>query len=70
MQLKYRQHWKKEIMMQLIAVQRNAAGIPAYIANVKYTSASLDKGNILKSILNNLLVYPKYQRYQTYGGRT
>ncbi|HMI01522.1 MAG TPA: ABC transporter permease [Pedobacter sp.] len=39
----------------VIAVQRNTAGTPAYIANVKYTSASMDKGNILKSVLNNLL---------------
>lgn len=39
----------------VIAVQRNTAGTPAYIANVKYTSASIDKGNILKSVLNNIL---------------
>ena len=38
-----------------IAVHRNPAGIPAYLVNVKYTSASVDKGNILKSVLNNLL---------------
>jgi ABC-2 type transport system permease protein len=39
----------------LINVQKNQAGTPAYIANVQYTSASIDKGSILKSILNNLL---------------
>jgi len=39
----------------VINVQRNLAGKPAYIANVQYTSASMDKGNILKSVLNNLL---------------
>lgn len=39
----------------LIDVQRNNAGKPAYLVNVKYTSASMDKGNILKSVLNNLL---------------
>ncbi|PYF72362.1 ABC transporter permease [Pedobacter nutrimenti] len=39
----------------VISVQKNPAGLPAFIADVKYTSASMDKGNILKSILNNLL---------------
>ncbi|MCD0490454.1 ABC transporter permease [Pedobacter sp. MC2016-14] len=39
----------------VIDVQKNQAGMPAYIVNVTYTSASLDKGNILKSVLNNLL---------------
>jgi ABC-2 type transport system permease protein len=40
----------------VINVQRNtSAGTPAYIANVEFTSASMDKGNILKSILTNLL---------------
>lgn len=39
----------------MINVQRNQAGQPAYIANVQYTSASRDKGAILKSVLNNLL---------------
>jgi len=38
----------------LINIQKNPNGIPAYITNVKYTSASLDKGNILKSVLNEL----------------
>jgi len=38
-----------------IAVEKNTEAVPAYVANVKYTSASLDKANILKSILNNLL---------------
>lgn len=39
----------------VIDVQKNAAGTPAYLVNVQYTSASMDKGNILKSVLNNLL---------------
>jgi len=39
----------------VISVQKNAAGTPAYLASVSYTSASLDKGNILKSVLNNLM---------------
>eukprot|EP01133_Synstelium_polycarpum_P003190 gene3190-3643_t len=39
----------------VISVHKNPAGLPAFIADVKYTSASMDKGNILKSILNNLL---------------
>ena len=38
----------------LIEVKKNPAGKPAYLTNVKYTSASIDKGNILKSVLNNL----------------
>ncbi|MEJ2883013.1 ABC transporter permease [Pedobacter sp. GR22-6] len=39
----------------MIDVQRNESGRPAYLANVQYTSASMDKGNIFKSVLNNLL---------------
>jgi ABC-2 type transport system permease protein len=39
----------------LISVKKNEAGTPAYLANVQYTSASVDKGSILKSVLNNLL---------------
>ena len=39
----------------VIDVQRNVAGTPAYLANVKYTSASMDKGNILKSVMTNLM---------------
>jgi ABC-2 type transport system permease protein len=38
----------------VISVEKNPAGVPAYITNVKYTSASMDKGNILKSILNEV----------------
>jgi len=38
----------------VITVEKNPNGVPAYFTNVKYTSASLDKGNILKSILNEL----------------
>ena len=39
----------------VINIQKNAAGTPAYTATVQYTSASIDKGNILKSVLSNLL---------------
>jgi len=39
----------------LIDIKKNEAGKPAYIANVQYTSASIDKGSILKSVLNNLM---------------
>jgi ABC-2 type transport system permease protein len=39
----------------VIQIQQNTAGLPAYIANVKYTSASMDKGNILRSLLTNLM---------------
>jgi len=38
----------------LINVEKNPNGVPAYFTNVKYTSASMDKGNILKSVLNEL----------------
>jgi ABC-2 type transport system permease protein len=38
----------------IINIQPNPGGFPAYITHVKYTSASLDKGNILKSILNEV----------------
>jgi ABC-2 type transport system permease protein len=39
----------------VIDIQKNAAGTPAYLVNVQYTSASMDKGNILRSVLNNEL---------------
>lgn len=39
----------------VIDVQKNPAGKPAYLADIKYTSASLDKGNILKSVVHNLM---------------
>jgi ABC-2 type transport system permease protein len=38
----------------VIDVEQNPTHVPAYFTNVKYTSASLDKGNILKSVLNEL----------------
>ncbi len=38
----------------VISVEKNPNGVPAYFTNVIYTSASLDKGNILKSILNEI----------------
>jgi ABC-2 type transport system permease protein len=39
----------------VIDIHKNTVPQPAYLAEVKYTSASLDKGNILKSVLNNLM---------------
>lgn len=38
----------------VIDVQKNPTGTPAYIAEVHYTSASIDKGNILKSLFSSL----------------
>lgn len=37
----------------IIDIQKNQAA-PPFTVNVKYTRASLDKGNILKSVLNNI----------------
>lgn len=39
----------------VITVRRNTAGKPAYLADAQYTSASIDKGGILKSLLHDLL---------------
>lgn len=38
----------------IISVQNNPGKLPAYTVNVEYTKASLEKGNILKSMLNNV----------------
>lgn len=38
----------------VINIIKNPGGKPAYITHVRYTSASLDKGNILKSLLNEI----------------
>ncbi len=38
----------------IISIQNNKGKLPAYIINVQYTKASLEKGNILKSLLNNI----------------
>lgn len=38
----------------LIRIEKNNDSLPAYITHITYTSASLDKGNILKSVLNEL----------------
>ncbi len=38
----------------VINIEKNPNGVPAYFTNIKYTSASMDKGNILKSILNEI----------------
>jgi ABC-2 type transport system permease protein len=39
----------------VIDIQKNQIDSPAYTANVQYTSASIDKGSILKSLLTNAL---------------
>lgn len=39
----------------VISVRKNAAGTPAYLADVQYTSASIDKGSIFKSVLHDML---------------
>ena len=49
------QRLEKGTIAGVIDVHKNIIPQPAYLANVKYTSASMDKGNILKSILNNLM---------------
>jgi ABC-2 type transport system permease protein len=46
---------EKGTIAGVIEVHKNTVAQPAYLANVKYTSASIDKGNILKSVLNNLM---------------
>ncbi|MBY0244476.1 MAG: ABC transporter permease, partial [Sphingobacteriaceae bacterium] len=38
----------------LLDIQKNETQSPAYLVKITYTSASLSKGNILKSILNNI----------------
>jgi ABC-2 type transport system permease protein len=38
----------------IISIQNNPGKMPAYTVNVQYTKASLEKGNILKSLLNNV----------------
>jgi ABC-2 type transport system permease protein len=40
----------------VINIQKNPAGMPAYFVNVQYTEASKEKGNVLKSILNNVIL--------------
>jgi ABC-2 type transport system permease protein len=49
------QQLEKGHIAGVINVHKNTAPEPAYVAEVIYTSASLDRGNILKSILNNLM---------------
>ena len=39
----------------IINIEKNPAGKPTYFVNVQYTEASREKGNILKSTLNNLI---------------
>lgn len=39
----------------MINIQKNPQQPPAYFVNVEYSEASADKGNILKSVLNNIL---------------
>lgn len=46
---------EKGTVAGVIDIHKNSVPQPAYLANIKYTSASVDKGNILKSILNNVM---------------
>lgn len=39
----------------VINIQKSGIEKPEYLANVSYSAASIDKGNILKSVLNNLM---------------
>lgn len=39
----------------VLDVQKNASGSPRYIADLTYTKASGEKGNILRTVLNNIL---------------
>lgn len=50
-----KQQLEKGTVAGVIEVHRNTVPQPAYLANVQYSSASVDKGNILKSVLNNLM---------------
>lgn len=45
----------------VIDVHKNTVPQPAFLADVKYTSASVDKGNILKSVLKNLMYTLNYR---------
>ncbi|RYY36551.1 MAG: ABC transporter permease [Sphingobacteriaceae bacterium] len=38
----------------VLTINKNPNGKPAYIVDVQYTKASLEKGNILKAVLNNI----------------
>ncbi|RVU00176.1 ABC transporter permease [Mucilaginibacter limnophilus] len=38
----------------VLTISKNPNGKPPYIVDVKYTKASLEKGNILKAVLNNI----------------
>jgi len=49
------QELEKGNIAGVIDVHKNTAPQPAYLADVRYTSAAPDKGNILKSVLNNLM---------------
>lgn len=40
----------------ILNIQKNPAGMPAYFVNVQYTEASKEKGNVLKSILSNVIL--------------
>lgn len=54
-ELEIKEGLEKGSINALITVKKNTSGTPAYIADIQYSSASLDKANVLKSILNNLL---------------
>lgn len=40
----------------ILTIETNPNGMPAYFVNVKYTDASREKGNVLKSILSNVIM--------------
>lgn len=48
----------------LLSIQKNPNGLPAYFVNVKYTEASKEKGNVFKSILNELILPMNTQAMQ------
>lgn len=50
-----RERLEKGTVAGVINVRRNTRPQPAYLADITYTSASIDRGNILKSVLNNLM---------------
>lgn len=48
----------------ILSIDKNPAGRPAYFVNVKYTEASKEKGNVFKSILNELILPMNTQAMQ------
>lgn len=48
----------------ILYIEKNLTGKPAYFVNVKYTEASKEKGNIFKSVLNELILPMNTQAMQ------